>query len=373
MNEFFRKLAGVIYRITPKLNHAVIWAWPDTEDSVIALERALQETPLRQITILVSEPNAPPIWSTGTKTSRVRKNSPIGWLRFCFARYVFFTHPCFTREFPPNVVSVNLWHGMPIKKIGSMIANDPVILSRYTLATSPFWGKIIQRTISPGGTVLPFGLPRNDRLFSDRASVLEKLGLPGGVKLLAWLPTYRKSVRGLPRTDGIDAGNVFGMPDLDTDTLNAFLKTRNSVLLVKPHPMAAFGGVRKWSNLLAVDDDWLRERSLSLYEMLGATDLLISDISSVVIDYLLLDRPVIHAFPDLTEYADSRGFTVEPIEDYFVGPVVSDQLGLFEALDSVISGGDTETSRRNRVKSLSHSHTDAGSTRRLFAEIGLLK
>ena len=60
-----------------------------------------------------------------------------------------------------------------------------------------------------------------------------------------------------------------------------------------------------------------RERSLSLYELLGATDLLISDISSVVIDYLLLDRPIIHAFSDLGEYESSRGFTVEPIESIF--------------------------------------------------------
>lgn len=120
-----------------------------------------------------------------------------------------------------------------------------------------------------------------------------------------------------------------------------------------------------------VDDAWLRERRLSLYEFLGATDLLISDISSVVIDYLLLDRPVIHAFNDLGEYESSRGFTVEPIQDYFVGPVVTNSKELQDALDVVFSGNDPEAVKRRGIRDLSHSHQDGGATRRLLETVGL--
>ena len=371
MRAILRKLAGAAYRLAPKRNDAVVWAWPDNEDSAIALERALQECSVRRVFLLTSEPEIAPVWETGAKTTVLRKNSVAGWLRFCFARHVFFTHPCYTRDFPENVVSVNVWHGMPIKRIGRLIEDDPVILSSHTLATSPFWAEIMRGALAPQGDVLPLGLPRNDRLFSDRAAVMGKLGLKGDVRLLAWLPTYRKSVRGLPRTDGADTGDVFGMPGLDPDELNAFLEKHNAVLLVKPHPMAAAGGMRDRGNIIIADAGWLRERSLSLYELLGATELLISDISSVVIDYLLLDRPVIHAFPDLAEYRDSRGFTVEPIEDYFAGPVVSNPAGLLDALHSVLAGGDPEAPRRKRLRELSHLHADSGSTRRLMRSIGL--
>ena len=113
--------------------------------------------------------------------------------------------------------------------------------------------------------------------------------------------------------------------------------------------MAAFDASGTWSHLLIVDDAWLRERSLSLYEFLGATDLLISDISSVVIDYLLLDRPVIHAFSDLREYESSRGFTVEPIADYFAGPVVTNSRELMDAVDRVLAGNDPEADKRRRA------------------------
>ena len=372
MSGILRKFSDLIYRVSPKWNHAVIWGWPDYEDSVIALEQALQDSSVSKVILLMSDPATPPTWELGRKTSRVTKNSVAGWLWFCFARYVFFTHPCFTRNFPPNVVSVNVWHGMPIKKIGWLIENDPGTSARFTLSTSPFWAEIMERAMRPQGKVLSSGLPRNDRLFSARHEVSTKLGLPEDRRLLAWLPTYRKSVRGLPRTDGTETGNVFEMPDVDPEELNAFLKSRNTVLLVKPHPMAAFDGEKTWSNLLIVDDAWMRARSLSLYEFLGATDLLISDISSVVIDYLLLDRPIIHAFSDLGEYQNSRGFTVEPIASFFMGPVVTNSRELRDALDAVFSGNDPEAAKRRKIRDLSHSHIDGNATRRLLETMGII-
>jgi CDP-glycerol glycerophosphotransferase len=311
-------------------------------------------------------------WKPGRKTRRVKKNSLAGVMWFCLARYVFFTHPCFTRGFPPNVMSVNVWHGMPIKKIGWLLEGDAGIASRHALATSPFWGEIMQRVMTPFGGVLLTGLPRNDRLFCDRPKVLEKLGLPAGRRLIVWLPTYRKSVRGLPRTDGVAGDNVFEMPDADPEALNSFLQSRDAFLVVKPHPMAASNPSGKWSNLLIVDDLWLRVRALSLYETLGAADLLISDISSVVIDFLLLDRPVIHAFPDLGEYESSRGFTVEPIADYFAGPVVANMRELTNAIADVLSGNDPEADKRRRMLELSHARRDGCATRRLLEAVGLV-
>ncbi len=338
---------------------------------MIALERILQDCAVNRVVLLMSGSEALPTWTIGTKTLRVRKNSIAGFLWFCSARYVFFTHPCFTRTFPADVISVNVWHGMPIKKIGRLIENDPVILSRYALATSPFWGDIMRQTISPESCLLAVGLPRNDRLFSDRDEVMRKLGIPTDKRLLAWLPTYRASARGLPREDGTDAGNAFAMPALDPEDVNSLLKARNAVAIVKPHPMAAFSGVKTFSNLLIVDDAWLRERGVSLYEFLGATDLLISDISSVVIDYLLLDRPIIHAFADLDVYASSRGFTVEPITDYFAGPVVGNARELLRALDSALAGDDVAVDRRRKLLQLSHSHRDNRGACRLMETLGI--
>jgi CDP-glycerol glycerophosphotransferase (TagB/SpsB family) len=371
MIENLRNLTYLIYRFFPKWNHAVIWGWPDYVDSVIALETVLQKTPITRVILLMTDVRLTPPWDLGIKTSRVKKNSLLGWLVFCSARYVFFTHRCFMRHFPPNVISVNLWHGMPIKRTGKMLEGDEVISSKYALATSPFWAAIMERTIASPGTAFATGLPQNDRLFSSREQVIEKLGVPQASRLIAWLPTYRTSVRGLLRTDGIEMGNVFEMPDVDPEQLNEFLKTRDTILLVKPHPMAAFDEPKTWSHLWIVDIKWLQERCVSLYEFLGATELLISDISSVVIDYLLLNRPIIHAFADLKEYEDSRGFTVEPVADYFMGPVVTTYPELCKELDQHLAGNDLYADQRQAIRTLSHSHLDAGSGQRLLETLGL--
>lgn len=230
----------------------------------------------------------------------------------------------------------------------------------------------MDRSMRPRNPTLNTGLPRNDRLFSDRVEVLRKLELDHARRFIAWLPTYRKSVCGEIRSDGIEYGNVFEMPDIDPDALNTFLAARETVMFVKPHPMAQFDRPQNWSNLLIVDDAWLRERSLSLYEFLGASDFLISDISSVVIDYLLLDRPIIHAFPDIEAYRNSRGFSVDPIESYFVGPVVRNSQELHDALEAVFSGYDPEADKRRKILELSHTHRDGGATHRLLETMGIL-
>ena len=369
MLKLLRNLGYFMCRFTPKREVAVIWGWPDHEDSVIALEQALQLSDVETVVVLMTKPNHAPLWELGSKSLWVKKNSLMGWWWFCRARYVFFTHRCFMNHFPPNLVSVNVWHGMPIKKIGWMLEGDECITSDYVIATSPFWAEIMDRAMRPKQQTLDCGLPRNDRLFSDRAQVLEKIEMSPNQRLIAWLPTYRKSVRGKIREDGTVSGNVFEMPDIDPFALNDFLAIRDTVLFVKPHPMAEFDRSRTWSHLKIVDNDWLHERKLSLYEFLGATDALISDISSVVIDYLLIDKPIIHAFPDIDAYRDSRGFSMEPITEYFMGPVAADATELFREIDQVLSGKDPAKDKRQAMKELFHKHVDDQSTERLLKRV----
>jgi CDP-glycerol glycerophosphotransferase (TagB/SpsB family) len=371
MRELLRRWLEWVHRLIPKGSHAVLYGWPDGEDQTRALEQALRSTRLERVVLLMEEPGRA-AWASGLKTRCLKKGSLAGLWSFLRAKYVFFSHPCFVRNFPPDVVSVNLWHGMPIKKIGAMIENDEPIRCRHTLATSPFWGDIMRRTImKPGGDILATGLPRNDRLFVPRHEVFEKLSLDPGQRLLLWLPTYRASRRGLPREDGVDYGNAFGLPDADPEELNDFLARHQARMVVKPHPMASTAGLQSWSHLKVIDDAWLAGRSVSLYELLGASAVLITDISSAVIDYLLLDRPVIHAFPDLAEYRETRGFTVEPIEDYLAGAVVGDQRGLMAALEKELDGDDPHAERRQKLLELSHQHRDGAATGRLLEAIGL--
>jgi len=376
IKELGRQLCSWIYRLTPKGDHAVIWGWPDGEDNSRALASELLAYRVSRIIVLMTDTSfADAVFArAGTKVRCVRKASPAALFWFLTARYVFFTHRCFMKRFPGNVVSVNVWHGMPIKRIGWMLEGDEGIDSRYVLATSPFWADIMRKAMCPEGNVLITGLPRNDRLFADPTSVRDKLGLsarPDIRSLIVWLPTYRQSVRGEIRIDGNAQGGVFGTIDINPTMLNDFLASHNAMMLVKPHPMAAFESAPEFSHLKTVDDAWLRVRDLSLYELLGGCNLLISDISSVAIDFLLLDRPLIHCFPDLDEYRRSRGFTLEPVEDLMAGPVVTTFAELLGSMRTVLQGGDPEHARRTAIRDRFHQDRDAGATRRLLDAIGL--
>lgn len=369
-----RRVVRVLYGLLPKLDIAVIWGWPDHEDSVVSLEAALQGTRLRRVYVLMTDPGSAPPQPVGPKTRCIAKDGPRGWLAFLFARYVFFTHRCFMRHFPPNVVSVNVWHGMPIKKIEALAEEGGGIRSTYVLATSPFWGEIMARSMGPGAEALITGLPRNDRLFLDRGRAWSALGLAERRDvdhLVAWLPTYRRSVTGFLTVDGRPTDSPFELDGVDPEELNAFLADRGAYAVVKPHPMAAFSGEQCWSHLLLLDSAHLLRRSVTLYELLAATDVLISDVSSVTIDYLLLDRPIIHALADLAEYRATRGFSVEPIDDLLMGPVAASASELLADLADVFDGGDPGAEQRRHVLGQAHLHHGPGATQRVLEAVGL--
>ncbi len=374
LKEYFRRLAFAVYRLLPKFNYAVVYGWPDYEDSALALQEKLNETSVRKIVFFIGG-NVNDQFQLKPKAKVVHKDSIRGFFYFLFAKYVFFTHRCFMLRFPSNVMSVNVWHGMPIKKIGWMLEGDRGVAARYTLATSEFWADILQKAMTPWDVTLPIGLPRNDRLFSDPDSVQSRLGFPikqPFKKTIIWLPTYRQSVRGEIRHDGAESGNVFGMPGLAAETLNDFLKQQNVFAFVKPHPMAPFEKSVELSHLAIIDNQWLRDRGLTLYELLGQMDVLVTDISSVVVDYLILDRPVIHSFPDLAEYESSRGFSINPVTNYLVGPVVSNPEQLFNCLSQVLQSEDSHAEQRRRMRTLFHKNPDGQATTRLLQQLKLL-
>lgn len=372
IKEIFRSLAYCVYRIFPKRNIAVVYGWPDFEDNTLALEQGLNRSDLSRIVLLVSGEPGGGGYSWGEKTLVVQKNSWRGLCYFLSARYVFFTHRCFMFHFPPNVISVNVWHGMPIKKIGWMLAGNRGYASKYALATSDFWARVVDQSLQPFGQTLVTGLPRNDRLFTADKDFWARLGLSSNIadkRVVGWLPTYRKSVTGEIRTDGLDSENVFGLAGITPEQLNANLQQWGGFAIVKPHPMAKPVACCQMSNLLIIDDEWLRSRATSLYEILAQCDLLATDMSSVLVDYLVLDRPVIHLIADLAEYRASRGFSIEPVEDYLAGPLVANAGELFTHLERMLRGEDSHRNHRRKMRALFHRNPDAGATHRLLAAL----
>lgn len=359
----------------PKRNAAAVHTWPAFDDTALALVPELEKSRLEKIFYLAAEDVAAgpaPAW--GPKVHVLPKRSLRAVWVFLTSRYVFFTHQCYTMEFPRRVVSVNLWHGMPIKKIGWMQAGARGPRARFELATSDFWVPIIRACMKPWGQVLVNGLPRCDR-FSEPGREGTRMRLGGEAascsKLAVWLPTFRRTVVGDDMRDGRDFDNVAQMPGFDADRFDAWLAARNLVCVLKPHPLGPPPVLRSSGNLRIMDDAALAAQGLTLYSLLGGADVLLTDLSSVYVDFLALDRPVIHAFADRREFESGRGFTFEWTDEFLAGPLAEDMASVERALDEARSGRDAHAEARARLRRRFHADPGAPAAAALLEKLGL--
>jgi CDP-ribitol ribitolphosphotransferase len=91
---------------------------------------------------------------------------------------------------------------------------------------------------------------------------------------------------------------------LDLDTLQAVLAT-DHVILVRLHPFVRSAGIIEPRHAgFAVD----ASDHPDINDLLLASDILVTDYSSVIFEYALLDRPMVFFAPDLAAYEEERGF-----------------------------------------------------------------
>ncbi|HEX5463637.1 MAG TPA: CDP-glycerol glycerophosphotransferase family protein, partial [Burkholderiales bacterium] len=261
-----------------------------------------------------------------------------------------------------------------IKGIGFLLSDaaSPVLAS-FAVSTSMLYRDIMAKAFGmPQERVLTTGIPRNDTLFVRDPQGLRGTGWAEDGrkrKLIVWLPTFRQSVR-LARHDGTDYGSVFGLPEAAAETIDEFCVSHDILCIVKPHPLSDHAGTSYDGKCLKViSEDTLREKRLTLYQLLALSDALITDISSVYIDYLLVNRPIIFSFPDMDSYAKSRTVLLQPLSDWLAGPVVADMRGLFAEMEKVAFGTDEHAARRRVLIDRIHQHQDGGATERLLTQV----
>ena len=338
---------------------------------VMALNNARIDLPITWLTETSQSTTCLDNLYEGSDESRKRirvipRKSPSGVKAFASSRYVFFTHGLFGSHMPPrNRVVVNLWHGMPFKRIGGRPVH-----ATYTTATSSNWRHFMADSFNQDPqSILSLGLPRNDRLTESisTARVRSALGLDDQ-PLIAWLPTYRNTKFPGSSTDGTDYGNPFNLPNASADRVNELAQHAGWHIVLKPHPYAVQSDPDTQSGLSMLTDEMLHDRGLTLYQLLGAADALITDYSSVWIDFLLTSRPIVFVTDDIREYAGTRGFNLTPPEDWLPGHQCSSLEGVIasvaESLDS-----DPHAGRRGVALKWHHDYPVGSAAERLIDRV----
>lgn len=286
--------------------------------------------------------------------------------RYARAKFVFFTEyfmPLYANKPRKGTHTVQLWHASgAFKKFGYSTADTSWGMSRETMEKFPIHNTYTDVFVSAPkvveayddafhcGTdiIRPLGTPRTDEYYAPgrvergRAAV-EKL-CPGinGRKIILYAPTFR----------GNSIKKSYIHSPLDYKALFDALSDRY-IFVSKLHPL-----VRNATELdeatAASTEGFLYDISAtaSIEDALCAADMVISDYSSLIFDYSLLERPMIFYAYDLEEYEEGRSFYY-PYRDFVPGPIVTDTAGIIAAVNEQDRSFDRERVARFRQEFMS--------------------
>lgn len=162
----------------------------------------------------------------------------------------------------------------------------------YLLAGSQKSREIFEQSFWYNGKIVNSGTPQCDILFEDKQSiskkVLEYYNIPEDGHIVMYAPTFRKN-------------HDLSVYDLNTDALLANLKERFGgewYLLMRLHPHL----VNLADHFIYTDKVIKATDYDDVQELLCATDVLITDYSAIMFDFVLTKRPCFLYTPDLEQY-----------------------------------------------------------------------
>ncbi|TWE17939.1 bifunctional glycosyltransferase/CDP-glycerol:glycerophosphate glycerophosphotransferase [Kitasatospora atroaurantiaca] len=251
----------------------------------------------------------------------------------------------------PETTYVQTWHGSALKKMGFDLASlkrqTPDQQAQYLAGLERFDHFVVRsehdvRTLAPAYRIgeerlLRTGYPRNDVLVREGVAkdrqLAGELEIDLGKPVVLYAPTFRSDARGRVRAfelpfDVEEFAERFG----DRMTLLVRCHYLNKVVL----PPSVRGKVIDVSEVQDVTPLYL------------LADALITDYSSLMFDYALLDRPLLFFAHDWEEYAeDVRGTYFDLLREA-PGPVLREAGELFDALTDLDGVGKEYADARQR-------------------------
>lgn len=246
---------------------------------------------------------------------------------------------------------INLWHGVPLKKIALLDPNlkkaariyfKKIFSENYTciLTASHELIPLMARSFAVSeDKIKVWGQPRNDGLF-QKNDCREILG-----QLFPDLPEYTKTVLYAPTFRDYGQVQLFPFKDFDQKQLEAFLDEKNMLLFIRTH-VAEQGSAAPY---LGKRIRFLgNEQAEDVTGILNIFDCLITDYSSIYIDYLLTDKPMIFLPYDRQQYLDGRGMNFD-YDDVTPGPKPETFNDFLDALSPKEDFWKSERTRVNRL------------------------
>jgi len=281
---------------------------------------------------------------------------------------------------------VQLWHGVGLKTIGLDNPRVQRLLEHFLMrAYFRLKGKLVRYDllISTGDAfiergyptginkkkTIAAGYPRNDVFFQDfqgneligvDLEALEKIKAfrSAGGRVAVYLPTFRDSGKD-PITSRI----------VDIPGLDQFCREQNILLVFKFHSWGMLRDRETGEQISAAANILIYDNSRDIYPVLPHTDLMISDYSSVYMDYLLLNRPIVFFTYDLEEYLRNERDFYFDYDELTPGPKCRDQQELTAVLAGLLAGRDDFREERAALCRRAFNHPDGRAAERIWLAI----
>lgn len=236
---------------------------------------------------------------------------------------------------------VQLWHGKGPKKVGVQNANKKkertslsariisphlFVTYEFLIAYSPYAAELIAESFGYSvEKVLVTGLPKYDGLTCEIPG-MDIDAHPQLKKVLSDVKkTYDKVILYAPT---FREGGANPFDSLDFNKLNEVLKEKNYFLMGMLHPKFA---KKEWSGGSGLSNISFLEPGYDSNPFLKYFDLLITDYSSMSVDFLWIGRPVLYYVPDIEKYQGDTGL-YQKFWDMLPGKRVTTEAELLNAL-----------------------------------------
>ncbi|MDR0913153.1 MAG: CDP-glycerol glycerophosphotransferase family protein [Methanobrevibacter sp.] len=269
------------------------------------------------------------------KVIKVKKNRIKYFYFTAIAQYwVFDTRPPIHLLKKDSCIFIQTWHGTPLKKLG--LDMEMVNMGTQTnieeykhlfeenskhwdvlLSQNPYSSKIFKRAFNFNGKMLEIAYPRNDILTTGNSEefieeLKNSLNLPKNKKIILYAPTWRDN-------EFYKNGDYKFVTEIDFKLLEKELSDEYCIIVKYHYLIKEKENWEDFNNFVFVANDLTDIQLLYL-----ASDILLTDYSSVMFDYSILKRPIIFYTYDLENYKENIRDFYFNMENNVPGPLIKD-------------------------------------------------
>lgn len=266
---------------------------------------------------------------------------------------------------------VQMWHGSAFKAPDEgMLKGHSFDKPYYTnvFSSSKHFAPIFSYCFSiPVQQVVICGQPRCDVLYKENPHY----AFGEYRKLILWAPTFRKSLVTGYSDSTADDNLVPVLKKEDFAEINSKLRELGVKVVVKLHPLQDLDQYHTTDldHFVLLSHQEFVRRKMDLYKFMAQSDALITDYSSIFIDYLLLDRPIAFTEDDMDDY--TRGFVFDNPKSYQPGFRIKTKEDFLAFAESLVNGDDDYKSERKRVMALANDYHDGKFCKRALECVGI--